>query len=248
MISSFDLDVFQYCRAKWKLAKAANEIPSPADIIQDDYTYSIRKTIFQMYSWLQEKGKLITDKQVRSRWDKNWYQKALDSGKYAGDELLRKTANGWKTLEKYWGDIYIQEATLEPIVINMEFNFYLHNILFRPHIDILLASPKEGIIVRSIGGPTTAQILHNSLASKLLIVALEKTLNRSVDLLSHVNILLPPGTCALRQVNIDRTYRKRALAAIQDVSISIKNDAIYGIMPWDSRQCDSCKYKRKCWY
>ena len=80
-----------------------------------------------MYTYLQEKHKLLSLKQIKDRWDKNWYLEALKEKICTNPEILDHTVNGWLLLENYWNKYYIQESLI-PVGINFEFSTFIYNI------------------------------------------------------------------------------------------------------------------------
>jgi len=193
LINSYEMELFQRCKARWKFNndKRIGLIP---DFYLDPYLSAIRKTIFQCYAWLQEKNKLMTDTQLRERWDKNWWMWCLDNKeKYPLEqkELMDKAADGWTIVGKIWEDIYLANPQSMPIGVNFEFSHYQKNALFRVHVDVVTADPKKGITFIELGTKTTARDLYCSLKTKLESVAL---FNALVATISANFISISPAT------------------------------------------------------
>jgi len=240
MITPIELETFQECQARWKFSKDARLFQQPVS----DYTLALKKTIFQMYSWLQEKNRLITDRQIRERWDKNWWSWAMDQGTFTQEQIMTKATDGWLTLEKYWGEIYIEEPQLMPVGINFEFSMYNYNVHYRVHIDLILANTNGEFFFRQLGGPLTEWYLYNSLATKLEIVALAKTLDTFPIRKSHIDLTTRSQVLRQKTLQISPEYIRNATNIVNSVSSVIKNKAFY-VSP--GKACEMCEYKTKCW-
>ncbi len=240
MITPSEIEIFQSCRARWKMAKENGEI----DEKEDDYLFALRKTIFQMYSWLQEKDRFITDRQVRERWDKNWWAAAMDDGTLKQDQILDKASKGWMTLENYWSEKYIAEPHLTPVGINFEFSTYQNDIHYRIHVDLVLADKEGRFYYRQFGGKKTDWNIYNSLATKLEILGLAKVLGHPPVRKSYIDLLSKDTKIDEKGLNITPPYLRSSMTIINNISMALKHKAIYTSQ---SQSCKDCPYLGKCW-
>jgi hypothetical protein len=240
MITPREIEIFQSCRARWKLAKENGEIGEE----EDDYFFALRKTIFQMYSWLQEKDRFITDRQVRERWDKNWWAASMDEGVLEQDQILDKAADGWMMLENYWSEKYIGEPHLTPVGINFEFSTYQKDIHYRIHADLVLADKDGRFYYRQFGGKKTDWNMYNSLATKLEILGLAQVLGHPPARKSHIDLLSEKTKISEKTLNITPAYLRSSMNILDNISMALKNRAIYTS---PSRSCSDCPYTGKCW-
>lgn len=240
MITPYELEIFQICRAKWKLAKENGEI------IKEDsrYLLALRKTIFQMYSWLQEKDRLITDRQVRERWDKNWWAASLDEGVLSQEQILEKAGIGWMILENYWGEKYINEPHLVPVGVNFEFSIYPNDVHCRIHADLVLADKDGRFFFRQFGGKQTDWQIYSSLGTKLEVLGLTEALGSPPIEKSCIDLLSKKTKINEKSLIVTPTYLRNSISVINNVSMAIKEKAIYTS---PGLSCSECKYKGKCW-
>lgn len=240
MITPHEMEIFQSCRARWKLAKEDGKIGEP----ENDYLFALRKTIFQMYSWLQEKDRFITDRQVRERWDKNWWATSMDEGTLEQDEILSKAADGWMVLEDYWNRWYIGEPHLTPVGINFEFSTYQNDIHYRIHADLVLSDKDGCFYYRQFGGKKTDWQMYNSLATKLEIVGLSQVLGHPPAKKTYIDLLSKGTKADVKNLNITPAYLNRSITILNSISTALKNKAIYTS---PSQACSNCPYTGKCW-
>jgi hypothetical protein len=240
MITPHEMEIFQSCRAKWKLAKENGETTRK----DSDYFLAMRRTIFQMYSWLQEKDRFMTDRQVRERWDKNWWAASLDEGNLTQDEIFEKAANGWMVLEEYWADKYISEPELTPVGVNFEFSIYPHDIHCRIHADLILSDQNGRFYFRQFGGKQTDWQIYNSLGTKLEILGLAKVLGYPPKKKNHIDLLSKKTKMGEKNLTVTPAYMRSSMAVIDNVCMALKNKAIYTS---PSPSCSDCPYTGKCW-
>jgi hypothetical protein len=240
MITPYEMDIFQCCRARWKLAKESGEIV----LKEDDFFLALRKTIFQMYSWLQEKDRFMVDRQVRERWDKNWWAASLDEGSLEQSEILSKASEGWMILENYWNKKYIEEPHLTPIGINFEFSTYQHDVHYRIHTDLVLSDPDGRFHFRQFGNKKNDWEMYNNLSTKLEIVGLTKVLGSSPVRKSHIDLLSKRTDISEKILNVTPDYLRNSSIILNNVSMALKDKAIYAS---PSKSCANCPYKGKCW-
>jgi hypothetical protein len=238
MIEQKELDVFQVCRTKWKLARDTHEIFQS----EDDYYLAIKKTIFQMYSWLLEKEKLMTEVQVRERWDKNWWATSIENGVREQSEVLDKAATGWILLQKYWETKYLTEVNLNPVGINFEFSSYIHDVHYRIHTDLILGDKNGHFVYRQLGGKLTEAQLYTNLSTKLEVIGLTTALKLPPLNKSHIDIT--SKGLVEKSLNITPDFLRQAGNIISNISLGIKEGIIY---PSPSRSCSDCLYNNKCW-
>jgi hypothetical protein len=240
MITPYEMEIFQSCRARWKFAKENGKV----DEIKNDYLSALRKTIFQMYSWLIEKDRFMTDRQVRERWDKNWWASSMDEGVLEQDEILNKAADGWMTLESYWSEKYISEPSLTPVGINFEFSTYQNDIHYRIHADLVLSDKDGNFRYRQFGSKKTDWQMYSSLGTKLEIIGLGQVLGSIPIRKSHIDLLSGKTKVDEKILTITPTYLRSSMSIIDNVSMAFKNKAIYTS---PSQSCSDCPYKGKCW-
>jgi len=239
-ITQQDLKIFQQCRARWYLASGAER----SDPTEDDYyLQALKKTIFQMYVKLQEKNRLMTDRQVRQRWDKNWWVAALDRGSLSNKEILERTTQGWLVLEKYWDKWYIEEINIIPIGINLDLTYYNNDVKYKIHTDLILAAKDGSYQLRQFGGKTNEWELFVGIDTKLETTGLGYTMRATPKLKTHIDILSSTEPIA-KQLNIDDNYCKKATQLIDSTSSDIAHQILYAS---PSNACGSCPFKGKCW-
>jgi len=240
MITPYEMEIFQSCRAHWKLAK------EKGDIIEEESNYflALRKTIFQMYSWLQEKDRFMTDRQVRERWDKNWWATSLDEGNVEQSEILSKATEGWMILEDYWANKYIKEPHLTPVGVNFEFSVYQCDIHYRIHIDLILSDPDGRFYFRQFGNRKNNWQIYNGLTTKLEVFGLTKVLGLSPVKKSYIDLLSKKTKIDEKSLNIKPDYLRNSAAILNNVSMALKDKAFYAS---PSKSCITCPYKGKCW-
>ena len=243
MITPKEIELFQSCRARWKLAKDDRTLDT-SSVNTDDYLVAIRRTIFQMYSWLQEKDRFMTDRQVKERWDKNWWSACLDKGELEQQEILDKALSGWITLEKYWGEVYLEETGLTPVGINFEFSTYCNDVHYRIHTDLILADRDGRFRYRQLGIKKTEWGLYTSVATKLEIFGLTSVLGSTPIIKSHINLLASHGI-ETKVLNITPAYLRNIVPIINNISSAVKEHAIYAS---PGHACGDCPYIRKCWF
>jgi hypothetical protein len=235
MITQRDLDIFQICPARWRLSKNSHKVQK-----ENIYCQALKKTVFQMYSWLQEKDKFMTENQVRERWDKNF----LDMGNRVDNASL--AVPGWLSLFKYWEKYYLAEALMQPVGLNFEFTSNFYDVQYRVHIDLILSDKSGRYIYRQFGIDTvTSRQMYNSLGTKLEIISLEKDVGNPPTTKSYINL----GTRTEETIlNTSPAFIKQANSIISGVSAIIYMDAIYAAM--DDRNCMGCEFNgtKKCWF
>lgn len=240
MVTPAELEVFQTCPALWKLTRQDGGF---AAHIESDYILALKKTLFRMYAWRMSNDKPMRYESVREQWDKNWWANKLDEGDQNQAELMDMAAKGWMWLEKYWGEIYIQETNLHPISINFEFSLYQNELHHRIHVDLLLADNDQRITVVNFSERKTEWALYNSLATKAQIVAL--TTGLTIPPVKMLYYDLTAKDIKFKNLNISPKYLREAQKVVGHVSQMIRNEAIYTS---PSRHCSSCPYKGKCWF
>jgi len=239
------MESFQRCKARWNFNNE-KQIGLLPDYYQNPYLSAIRKTIFQAYMWLQEKNKLMTDTQLRERWDKNWWMWSLDNkNKFPIEqsELLEKATNGWTLIGKIWEDIYLANPLSIPVGVNFEFSHYHKNTLFRVHMDIVTADPKKGITFFELGTKTTARDLYCSLKTKLEAVALYQSFGRLNLRKIHIDITSNKQAIAINPLGFSKEYLQSAALIIDTVALSVRSK---GIWTSPGPQCQECPYFKKC--
>ncbi len=240
MITPKELNIFQKCRLQWKFSKKEDFISLP---ILNSYQLAIKKTVFQMYTYLQEKHKLLSLKQIKDRWDKNWYLEALKEKICTNPEILDHTVNGWLLLENYWNKYYIQESLI-PVGINFEFSTFIYNIHYRIHIDLAFVDEEKKFHYRQFSLAKNEWEIYNHLSTKLEIVGLNDCLKVSPINLRYFDLESRKTELLERNLNISPDYFHNSKMIITDISSSIKNEVIY---PCISEECRACKYNKQCW-
>lgn len=233
MITQRELDTFQSCRAKWHL-QIANNLPLESE---SQYEIAIKRTVFQMYSWLQEKEKLMTETQVKDRWDRNFLACVTT------DDIpsIESAANGWLMLKKFWEEKYLVEANLYPIGVNFEFSTYIYDVHYRIHIDILLADKDGNLILRQLGSRATPWGLYSQLSTKLEVTGIAEVMNKVITKKSNISISKADDVT----INITPQYYKSCSSIIASISRDIRDRAIYAS---PGSKCDSCPVADKCWF
>ena len=234
------MEIFQTCRAKWKLAKAKGEVTRK----DTRYFLALRKTLFQMYSWLQEKDRYMSDRQVRERWDKNWWSASLDEGVLSQEEILDRATSGWMVLEDYWGKKYIEEPHLTPVGINFEFSIYPNDVHCRIHADLVLADKKDRFCFRQFGGKQIDWQIYNSLGTKLEILGLAEALDRPPVEKNYIDLLSKKTKIDEKNLIVTPAYLRSSMRVINNATMAIKEKAIYTS---PSNSCPQCEYAGKCW-
>lgn len=235
MINQDDLNTFQSCRLKWKLSQELG-IPTCK---QDPYLIAIKRTIFQMYTWLQEKDKLMSEIQIRERWDKNWITDGLNP--QTDSNIINKAISGWQTVRNFWENYYLTETYLTPIATNFEFSTYIHEVHYRIHADIILVTKKGDFTLRQLGPRRAYASLYNLLDTKLELIGCAKTLNVPTLTKSYVNIQsTSPNEITLQPTQGFIDY---AQATMDDVSRSIANHIFYAS---PNPGCSSCQFYQRC--
>lgn len=234
MITQDDLNIFQSCRLRWKLSKEAH-----APLVQPSpYYTAIKCTILQMYAWLQEKDKLLSELQIRDRWDKNWWtENNLEPTK----ENSAKAISGWLTIRNFWENFYLAEPYLTPIATNFEFSTYIHNVHFRVHADVILTTKNGEFTIRQFGIKKTHNQLFHSLSTYLELVGCIDTLGVSNVSKSYINISSDKPTEIL--LNPPKTFINQAQIYLADISRSIYNNVFY---PSPTQGCSSCPFAGQC--
>jgi len=240
MITPSEIDTFQRCRALWKLSRE-NGLPFEEE---NDYLSALRKTIFQMYSWLQEKDRFMTDRQVRERWDKNWWAAATEENILQKETILNLATNGWMVLEDYWNNKYLAEPKLIPIGINFEFSVYCQNVHYRIHTDLVLSDKDGRFYYRQFGNRKNEWQIYNNLSTKLEIFGLTEVLGCPPAKKSHIDLLSKKTKISEKTLTTTPAYLHSCISTINSISMAVKNNAIY-TSPSDS--CTTCPFSGKCW-
>jgi len=236
MITQNDLNVFQSCRRKWKYSQLLSHDLNPPN----PYIVAIKRTIFQMYVWLQEKNKLMSENQARERWDRNWWTDS-SVNEEAAKEFAFQGVNGWLTVRNFWEKFYLSETYLTPIAVNFEFSTYIQQVHYRIHADVILVTKTGEFTLRQLGPKRTHSSLYDALETRLEFIGCMQTLN--IDTLNKSYVSLQTTTPQEILLQPPKTFLEFSHTVINDISRSIANNIIYSS---PNPGCSSCPFYQKC--
>ena len=237
-----ELEIFQQCRARWKLGRDTIEPPE-----LDDFTAAMRKTIIQMYSWVfDDRHKHMKYESAKERWDRNWWHVAMKRKDLDQREVFEKAAKGWMALEQYWGEVYMQEDAW-PVSIDSAYDAQFFDVVYQVHYDLILVDKDNRIIIKQIGKKKNEWQLYSSIISKLELVTLEQTSGRIPAEKIFVDLAPKSRTRGYieRHLKPDQKYMRQARKTIDGISRDIWREVIYA-SPGD--HCKKCECKADCWF
>lgn len=238
----YELEVFQQCRARWKLGR---DNITPPEL--DSFTAAMRKTIIQMYSWVFDPyHHHMTYESTKERWDRNWWNVAMKEEQLDQREIFEKAAKGWIALEQYWGEIYLQEDA-RPVAIDFECDSEFNDVIYRVHYDLIMIDKDDRVIIKEIGRKKNEWKMYSSVITKLELVSLEQIIGKAPA--EKIFIDLAPKSRKRgymeRHLKADKEYMRQARRTIGSISRDIARDIVYA-SPGD--HCQKCTCRKDCWF